>query len=80
MSKLKPTPIDEDGKEINSGGDQISESGGKGQTSAFRWFFGGVKEALIIILLGTLLAYAIVQPWIGESVLATLRQLGVIIK
>ncbi len=38
----------------------------------------GIKKILGFILLAFILAYAIVQPWVSESIIAYFRSIGLI--
>ncbi len=78
MTKIQSPSGNQGVKDINSKIHRVFGAGRGRLTSRLGLLLDGIKEALIILLLGALLGYAIAQPWVSESLIASLRAIGVI--
>jgi hypothetical protein len=65
-------------REINSRAHQVYSAEGEEPVPRLRLYLKGMKRILGIIFVVAILAYAIVQPWVSQSIIDYFRSIGFI--
>jgi hypothetical protein len=65
-------------REINSRTHQVYSAEGEEPVSRLSLYLNGMKKILGIVFVVAILAYAIVQPWVSQSIIDYFRSIGFI--